>query len=125
MSAEAVALTQNTPAIVLSAVSAANTAAATSVGVDLTGYEGVVSIVQQTGAITGLLSGAIQDSADNSVFAAVTGATFPGSIGTANTVNAVNIDVRNVRRYIRYVGSVITGPVLVSVVLNGFKKVKP
>lgn len=124
MSAEVVVLTQNTPAIILNAVSAANTAAATSSGVDLTAYEGVISIVVQTGAITGTLDGKIQDSADNSSFADVTGATFT-QVTAANKVAALALDTRNVRRYIKYVGTVVTGPVLISVVLNGFKKVKP
>lgn len=123
MSAQADVLTQNTPAIILNAVSAANTAAATSSGVDLTGYEGVVSIVVQTGAITGTLDGKIQDSADNSSFADVTGATYT-QVTAANKVAAYSLDVRTVRRYIKYVGTVATGPVLISVVLNGFKKVK-
>lgn len=117
-------LTQNDPVIVLNAVSAANTAAATSSGVDLQGYEGVVQLVVQTGAITGTLDGKVQDSADNSSFADVSGLTFT-QVTAANKIAKLDIAVNGVRRYIKYVGTVGTGPVLISVVLNGFKTYKP
>jgi hypothetical protein len=124
MTATSVVLTQNTPAILLNAVSAANTAAATGSGIDLTGYEGVLSIVQQVGAITGTLAGKLQDSADGSTYADVPNATFT-TVSASNKVQAIAVDVRSVRRYLAYVGTIVTGPALVSVVLNGFKKVKP
>ena len=124
MPASIVELSQATPVIVLNAVSAANTAAATSSGVDLTGNEGVCVMCVQTGAITGTLDGAIQDSADNSSFAAVTGLTF-AQVTAANKVANVAFDTRSVRRYVKYVGTVVTGPVLISVTLQVIKKVKP
>lgn len=116
-----VGLSRIVPAIMLNAVSAANTAAATSAGVDLAGYEGVIAVVQQTGAITGTLDGKLQDSADNSSFADITGATTP-QVTAANKVQFIAVDVRSVRRYLKYLGTVATGPVLISVVLIGFKK---
>lgn len=123
MSAQSVVMSQNVPAIVLSPLSAAATVNATSAGVDLTGYEGVVSIVVNTGAITGTLDGVIEDSADNSSFNTVTPVATFAQVTAANKVASVALDVRSVRRYIRYKGVIVTGPVLVSVVLNGFKKV--
>jgi hypothetical protein len=124
MTALVSAQTQNAPAILLTAKSAADTAAATGSGVDLTGYEGAVAIVQQVGACTGSIAGKIQDSADNSSFADVTGATFTTVAAAGpDKVQSISVDVRNVRRYVKYVGTVVTGPSLVSVVLNGFKKV--
>lgn len=128
MPATALVLNQATPVIVLNAVSAANTAAATSSGIDLTGYEGVVVMCQQTGAITGTLDGVIQDSADNSSFTSVGGASTPSltfaQVTAANKVANVSFDVRSVRRYIRYIGNIVTGPVLISVTLQAIKKVK-
>ena len=117
-------LTQSDPVIILNAVSAANTAAATSSGVDLAGYIGEFQVVVQTGAITGTLDGKIQDSADNSSFADVTGLTF-AQVTAANKVAKLDIPVNSVRRYIKYVGTVATGPVLISIVGNGFKEYKP
>lgn len=118
MSVHAQALTTRT--IVLNAVSAANTAAATSSGVDLQGYVGEVSVTVQTGAITGTLDGKIQDSADNSSFADVTGMTL-AQVTSANKIDTFVIPVNSVRRYIKYVGTVVTGPVLISVTMHGKK----
>lgn len=105
----------------LAAVSAANTAAATSLGIDLTGYEGVAQVIVNTGAITGTLDPKLQDSADNSSFADVTGLTA-AQVTTASQARVISFDVRNVRRYIRFIGTIVTGPVLVSATLNAFKK---
>jgi hypothetical protein len=114
-------LTRNTPVVVLPSVSAANTAAATSSGIDLLGYEGLVEFLIVTGAVTGSTAPKLQDSADNSSFADITGATAT-AISTADQVRSIKVDVRNVRRYIKFVGTVTTGPILIGVVMNGFKK---
>jgi hypothetical protein len=111
----------STTATLLAAVSAANTAAATGVGVDLLDYEGPVVIVQNHGVSTGTLDGKIQDSADNSSFADVVGAVFTQSTTTADTKSLV-IQSKQVRRYIKYVGTVVTGPQVVGVTMTGVKK---
>ena len=108
-------------AIMLNAVSAANTAAATTAGLDLQGYEGPVVVNVQSGAITGTLDGKIQDSADNSTFADVTGLTH-AQVTAANKNSQIIVDPKAVRRYIKYVGTVGTGPVLISIVAVGNKK---
>ena len=104
----------------LAAASCANTAAATGTGVDLQDYEGPVVIVQNHGTSTGTLDGAIQDSADNS-----TGwtnvATFAQSTTTAD-VKAISLQSKQVRRYVRYVGTIVTGPQVVGVTMTGCKK---
>jgi len=117
-------LTQSDPVIILNAVSAANTAAATSAGVDLSGYIGEFQVVVQTGAITGTLDGAIQDSADNSSFAAIATPITFAQVTAPNKIAKVDVPVNSVRRYIRYIGTVATGPVLISVIGNGFKEYK-
>ena len=123
MTATAHALADSQGANILPAVSAANTAAATSASFDLStaGLEGVMALLINTGAITGTLDVKIQDSADNSVFADVTGLTA-SQISTANQSRIIVFDERSVRRYIKVVGVVATGPVLVSYSLVAFKK---
>jgi hypothetical protein len=105
----------------LAAVSAANTAAATSTGVDLIEYEGPVVIIQDHGVSTGTLAGKIQDSADNSAFADVAGLTFTGETTTVGIQKLV-VQSKQVRRYIRYLGTVGTGPQVVGVSMTGVKK---
>lgn len=110
-----------TTTVMLAAASCANTAAATGTGVDLKDYEGPVLIVQNHGTSTGTLDGKIQDSADNSSFADVAGATFTQSTTTAD-IQALVVQSKQVRRYIKYVGTVGTGPQVVGVSLSGVKK---
>ena len=110
-----------TTAVILAAASCANTAAATGTGVDLKDYEGPVLIVQNHGTSTGTLDGKIQDSADNSSFADVSGLTFTQSTTTAD-IQALVVQSKQVRRYIKYVGTVGTGPQVVGVSLSGVKK---
>jgi hypothetical protein len=127
-------LTQLVSSIVVIPQSAANTAAATSSGIDLQGYVGVIEIVQTTGAITGTLDGKIQGSVDNSAFndlsTAADGLCGPQVTATTKqqkctiSVNSI-VTSAGYCRYIKYVGTVATGPVLISVVLNGFKAYKP
>jgi hypothetical protein len=108
--------------LVLASVSAANTAAATSAGIDLTGYEGGVAMVINTGAITGTMDPKLQDSADNSSFADIAGATA-AQVSSASQTRVIKVDVRSTRRYLKFVGTVVTGPVLISVTLVGTPKV--
>lgn len=111
----------STTTVLLAAASCANTAAATGTGVDLQGYEGPVVIIQNHGTSTGTLDGKIQDSADNSSFADVSGATFTQSTTTAD-VKTLVLQSKQVRRYIKYVGTVVTGPQVVGVTMTGVKK---
>lgn len=107
---------------VLAAVSAANTAAATSTAVDLIDYEGPVLVVQNHGTGTGTLDGKIQDSADGSTdWQDVSGLTFTQVTTTANT-QKIAFNAKGVRRYVRYVGTIVTGPHLIGVTLVGHKK---
>lgn len=111
----------STTTVLLAAASCADTAAATGTGVDLKDYEGPVVIVQNHGTSTGTLDGKIQDSADNSSFADVTGAVFTQETTTAG-VKSLVLQSKQVRRYIKYVGTVVTGPQVVGVTMTGVKK---
>lgn len=111
----------STTSVLLAAASCANTAAATGSSFDLLDYEGPVVIVQNHGTSTGTLDGKIQDSADNATFADVAGATFTQSTTTAD-VKSLVLQSKQVRRYIKYVGTVGTGPQVVGVTVTGVKK---
>jgi hypothetical protein len=116
-----------TVASVLDAVSAANTAAATSGSakwLDVRPYDGELLAIQQLGAVTGTIAGKLQSASDaNGTGAAdITGYTFPTN--TANSTSSIAVDPKKVTGgFIGYVGTIATGPSLVSVTVNGKKKI--
>lgn len=115
----------NFPGAASSEVLAASQSAAATFngsGVDLRDYEGPILIIQNGGAGTGTLDGKIQDSADNSTFADVAGLTFAQK-GTGAATTVLAVQSKQVRRWIRYVGTIVTGPQLVSVTAVGVKKI--
>ena len=112
-----------TGVVLLAAASAANTAAATGTGIDMIDYDSPVIVLQSHGVSTGTLDGKLQDSADNAAFADIVGvaSTFTQST-TAADVKILALNPKSVRRYIRYVGTVVTGPQVVGVSMVGVKK---
>lgn len=110
-----------TVSTILANGSKANTAAATSSGVDLKDYEGPILITQDHGVSTGTLDGKIQDSADDSSYADVAGLTFTQET-TGAGIQKLVVQSKQVRRYIKYVGTVGTGPQVVGVSMAGVKK---
>ncbi len=112
----------STTVAILAPVSCADTAAATTAGISLTDYEGGVIIIQNKGLGTGTLVGKIQDSADNATdWVDVAGAAFTSS-GTGAGIKALALQSKQVRQYIRYVGTIVTGPQIVGVSMTGVKK---
>lgn len=118
-----------TVATILPAVSAANTAAATTSTsggyLDVRQYQGELLVITQTGAITGSVTGKLQSASDaNGTGAAdITGATFT-AISTANQTVKCILDPKKVTGgFLGYVGTVVTGPVLISVSVAGKKQV--
>lgn len=105
----------------LTPASAANTAAATGSGVDLIDYDGRVIVTQHKGAGTGTLDGKVQDSADNVTFNDVSGLAFTQET-TGAGIQKLVVNPKSVRRYIKYVGTIVTGPQIVGVSLQGVKK---
>lgn len=104
------------------AAAASNASTLTGSAVDLAGYNGTIAIVQSHGASTGTLDGKIQDSADGSTgWTDVAGATFAQSTTTAD-VKIISLDTRSCKRYIRYVGTIVTGPQVMGVVAVGVKQ---
>jgi hypothetical protein len=111
----------------LDAVSAANTAAATSGSakwLDVRPYDGELLVIQQLGAVTGTIAGKLQSASDvNGTGAAdITGATF--GTNTANSTSTLAVDPKKVvGGFLGYVGTIATGPSLVSVTAGGKKHV--
>lgn len=111
----------------LDAVSAANTAAATSGSakwLDVRPYEGEIMVVLQLGAVTGTIAGKLQSATDaNGTGAAdITGATFGTT--AANSTTKIVVDPKAVTGgFLGFVGTIVTGPSLVSVTAHGKKKI--
>lgn len=111
----------------LDAVSAANTAAATSGSgkwLDVRPYDGEIMVTLNLGSVTGTIAGKLQSASDaNGTGAAdISGATF-GTTG-ANSTTKIVIDPKAVPGgFLGFVGTIVTGPSLVSVVASGKKKI--
>lgn len=103
--------------------SKANTAAATGSAVDLNDYEGEIAVVQDVAAGgTGSIDGKLQDSADGSTgWADIAGATFT-QVTTGASLQKIAVKSDECKRYIRYVGTIVTGPQIVGVHALGVKK---
>lgn len=108
-------------------VSAAATANATSgsgAWTDLSQFTGDVLVTQSIGAVTGSITGKLQvaDDANGTGAVDVAGAVFTAVSAANNTQNiALNSDA-TAKRYLGYVGTIVTGPALVSVTVAGVKK---
>ncbi|MEY2654032.1 MAG: hypothetical protein RLZZ524_1060 [Pseudomonadota bacterium] len=103
---------------VLPAVSAADTAAATSGWIDCRKYKGKLKFIINSGTITGSTAGKLQgaDDAGGTNAADITGATHT-AISTASQVRTIVIRATE-RPFVKYVGTVTTGPILISVTLE-------
>lgn len=112
---------------ILDAVSAANTAAATSGSakwLDVRVYDGELMVTQQLGLITGTIAGKLQSATDaNGTGAAdISGATF-GTTLQSTTTKIVVDPKKVVGGFLGYVGTIVTGPSIVSVTVAGKKKI--
>ena len=102
--------------------SASQASTVTGAAVDLSGYDAPLAIIQSHGTGTGTLDGKLQHSADGSTgWADISGAAFTQSTTTAD-VKVLALNPTSVNRYIRYVGTIVTGPQNVGVVMIGMKK---
>lgn len=100
----------------LSPVSAANTSAATSAWIDIGEAEGDVIIQASVGAITGGIVWALHHATanDGTGDAAITPDTGAFAAVTANTSQIRIINANALNQFIQLVGTITTGPVLVS-----------
>lgn len=116
-----------TPLMLLASVSAANTAAATSPWTAVSGYEGDVAVDISVGVITGTVDFSfLTNDAGNG-----TGATAivptEGALAQITTANDVAVyrvtfPAKALRGYLQVVGTVGTGPAVLSYTLQGQKK---
>lgn len=102
--------------VLLDPASAANTAAATSSWIACTPSTGSIMFIVQTGAITGGIVYTVETASDNSGTggAAVTPIEGAFSAVTANTIQKRTIDCKSSKGFVRIVGTITTGPVLVA-----------
>ena len=108
---------------VLAAASAANTAAATSTYIDCRGFEGDVQFVIAVGAITGSCTPSFDDATDSG--GTGTAAILPNEALTAlvaGTARKYTFNAKAHRGFIRFVGTIVTGPALLGVVRQGRPK---
>jgi len=116
-----------TSTAILNALSAAATANATSgsnMWLDVRQYDGEIIVTQNLGAVTGTIAGKLQSATDDDGTGAadISGYTF--STNTANTTSKLVVDPKKVPGgFLGYVGTIATGPSLVSVVASGKKHV--
>src|SRR4051812_41971433 len=102
---------------ILRAVSAANTAAATTgsgLWLDVRVYDGELMVTLDLGAVTGTIAGKLQGATDvNGTGAAdITGATFGTTL--TNTTTKITVDPKAVTGgFLGFVGTIATGPSLV------------
>lgn len=107
--------------------SKAATANATGTGVLVAQYEGDLMITQHVGAITGTLDGKLQQCDDDAGTGAadITGATFT-QVTTSNddpNIQKITIEAGSLTKaYIRYVGTIGTGPSVVGVQMHAHPK---
>ena len=110
----------------LTPADAANTAAATGTAVDISEYEGYLIVTSQVGVVTaGSIAGKLQhgDESNGSDAADITGATFT-TVTTSNDpkTETIVIKVDGLKKYLRYLGTITTGPAVVGVSAVGVKK---
>lgn len=102
--------------LLLSPVSAANTAAATSSWIDVRDAEGSIMFINQVGALTGSITWTIEHADDNSGTngAAITPNEGAYAAGAATQIQKRTISANACKGFVRCVGSIVTGPALVS-----------
>ena len=100
----------------LDPVSAANTAAATSGWVDVREAEGDIVFTNQVGAMTGSITWTIEDATDGSGTggAGITPNEGAYAAGAANQIQQRSVNSGAVQGFVRCVGTVATGPAIVS-----------
>jgi len=105
-----------TTSLLLSPVSAANTAAATSAWVNVNDSQGDLMFVVQNGALTGTCVWTIEHASDGSGTGAANIVPNEGAFATvtANSVQKRTVSANAVLGFVRVVGTIVTGPTLVS-----------
>lgn len=109
----------------LATVSAANTAAATTgTYLDVRRIEGDVEIIILPGAITGSITPQINDATDSAGTgaAAITPNEGAPTALVANTARKYTVKANSTRGFIGFIGTIVTGPALIGVSIQGRPK---
>lgn len=112
----------------IASASAANTAAATSGWIDIRGVIGDIRVIVDVGAVgAGSITPAIQDADDGSGTNPAAVTPLDGAFTAVDTNNdplrqVRHIDGDAVRGWIRFVGTVVTGPAQLAVAIEGRNK---
>lgn len=108
----------------LDPVSAANTAAATSGWIDVRDAEGDLVFINQVGALTGSITWTIEHASDGSGTGAagITPNEGAYAAGAANQIQKRTVSASAVAGWVRCVGTIVTGPALVSASVSYRKK---
>ena len=105
----------------LAPVAAAATANATGTGVDVSEYEGTLTFTQNIGVVTaGSITGKIVTSDNSNLTSSSDAGTFT-AITTSNdpAVQSIHIECSKLKTYVGYVGTIVTGPAVVGVTMQG------
>lgn len=112
----------------LNSVSAANTAAATSSRIAVAEYEGEVAVLINIGIITGTIDFTFETGTDNSGTGEVAIVPQGGALTQITTANddgtpyLAVFPASKLKGYLRVIGTIGTGPALISYTLIGRKK---
>lgn len=114
-----------TTTLMLSPVSAANTAAATSSWIDVNDSVGDLVFIVQNGALTGSCTWTIEHASDGSGTGGATITPNEGAFaaGSANSVQKRTVSANAVAGWVRVVGTIVTGPTLVSASVSRRKQI--
>ncbi len=108
---------------VLAALSAAATVNATSSYIDCRGFEGDIEFIISVGAITGSCTPSFEDATDSG--GTGNAAILPNetlSALVANTARKYTINAKAHRGFIRFIGTIVTGPTILGVTRQGRPK---
>jgi hypothetical protein len=112
---------------IITPVSAANTAAATSGWIAVGVWEGDVQFTLHTGAVTGSMASILQTADDSGGTGARTvtfadgTAAFTG-VSAADKIETKVVDRKALGTHVKFVGTVTTGPILIGVSMQGVLK---
>lgn len=111
----------------LDPVSAANTAAATSGWIDARDAEGDIMFTVQVGALTGSITWTVESASDagGTGAAAITPVDGAFTAGAANQTQKRNLNASSIQGFVRCVGTIVTGPALVSAAIHYQPKYNP
>jgi hypothetical protein len=114
-----------TSRLLLSPVSAANTAAATSSWINVTDATGDLMFVNQVGALTGSITWTIETASDvgGTGGVAVTPKEGAYAAGAATQIQKRTIDAKDSKGFVRCVGTIVTGPALVAASVHSRPKI--